>query len=59
VLERVQEKWLIYKFNIVVVRPKSHINFVHNMKGTWKKTFQLWHEHMGHVHESKHIKTHV
>jgi hypothetical protein len=49
VLKGVQEKGRFYKLNIIMVRPKSHINIVSNMKGIGKETLQVWHERIGHV----------
>jgi hypothetical protein len=51
-LKGVQEIERLYKFNIVMVRPKSQINIVSSMKGIGKETLQLWHEHTGHVNLS-------
>jgi hypothetical protein len=51
-LKEVQEKGRLYKLNIVMVKPKSHINIVSSMKGIRKETFQIWHEPMGHVNLS-------
>lgn len=52
VLKGVQEKRRLYKLNIVMVRPKSHINIVSNMKGIGKETLQVWHERIRHVNPS-------